>query len=49
MGAAERNVKLVQEFVMASHDENLRQDLFLAVAQKRKGQPRRNASKRKRK
>ena len=38
--AAERNVKLIQDFVDGSHDEELRQDLLLAVDQKRKaGRP----------
>lgn len=38
--AAERNVKLMQDFIAGSNDENLRQDLFLAVEQKRKsGRP----------
>ena len=36
--AAERNVKLIQEFVDGSHDEELRQDLLLAVDQKRKAE-----------
>lgn len=35
--AAERNVKLVQDFIAGSQDEELRQDLFLAMEQKRKG------------
>ena len=35
--AAERNVKLIQDFVSGSHDEALRQDLLLAVEVKRKG------------
>jgi hypothetical protein len=34
--AAERNVKLIQDFVNSSHDESLRQDLLLAVDIKRK-------------
>ena len=38
--AAERNVKLIQDFVDGSHDEELRQYLLLAVEQKRKaGRP----------
>lgn len=46
--AAERNVKLVQEFVTASHDENLKQALLLAVDVKRKGgRPKENQTKRK--
>jgi hypothetical protein len=34
--AAERNVKLLQDFINMSHDEGLRQDLLLAVELKRK-------------
>ena len=34
--AAERNVKLIQDFVDSSTDEELRQDLLLAVGMKRK-------------
>ena len=46
--AAERNVKLVQDFVTASHDETLRQDLLLALDLKRKGgRPKGKQSKRK--
>ena len=35
--SAERNVKLVQDFIDAYHTENMKQDLFIAVAAKRKG------------
>ena len=44
--SAERNVKLIQDFVAGSHDEELRQDLLLAVEQKRKaGRPQGSESK----
>ena len=35
---AERNIQLVQKFIAGSYDENLRQDLFLAVESKRKSE-----------
>ena len=35
--SAERNVKLVQDFIDAYHTESMKQDLFIAVAAKRKG------------
>ena len=35
--SAERNVKLVQNFIDAYHTESMKQDLFIAVAAKRKG------------
>ena len=35
--SAERNVKLVQDFIDTFHTESMKQDLFLAVAAKRKG------------
>ena len=34
--SAERNVKLIQDFINSSHNEDLRQDLLLAVESKRK-------------
>lgn len=34
--AAERNIKLLQDFIADSTDENLRQDLFLAIEESRK-------------
>ena len=34
--SAERNVKLIQDFVNSSNDEKIRQDLLLAVEIKRK-------------
>ena len=46
--AAERNVKLIQDFVDSSTDEELRQDLLLAVGMKRKaGRPKGTTKKRK--
>ena len=44
---AERNVKLIQDFVSGTHDEQLRQDLLLAVEKKRKGGPFRGSAKKK--
>ena len=35
--SAERNVKLVQDFIDAYHTESMKQDLSIAVAAKRKG------------
>ena len=47
--AAERNVKLIQDFVGTSCDESLRQDILLAVESKRKaGRPHGTVKKRKR-
>ena len=41
--AAERNVKLVQDFIAGSHDKDLRQGLVIAVDHKSKGdQPKGN-------
>ena len=34
--SAERNVKLIQDFINSSHDESLGQDLLLALDTKRK-------------
>ena len=34
--SAERNVKLIQDFINSSHDESLRQDLLLALETERK-------------
>ena len=36
--AAERNIKLIQDFIACSHDEKLRQDLLLAIEHKRKSE-----------
>ena len=33
--SAERNVKLLQDFIRFSNDEELRQDLFLSIEYKR--------------
>ena len=35
--AAERNVKLIQDLISGSQDEELQQDLLLAVEKKRNG------------
>ena len=35
--SAERNVKLVQDFIDEYHTESMKQDLFIAVVAKRKG------------
>jgi hypothetical protein len=43
--AAERNVKLIQDFINSSHDESLRKDLLLAVEFKRKSDAVNKASK----
>ena len=43
--SAERNVKLIQDFINSSHDESLRQDLLLAVEAKRKSDAVKKASK----
>jgi hypothetical protein len=43
--AAERNVKLIQDFINSSHDESLRQDLLLTVEFKRKSDAVNKASK----
>ena len=45
--AAERNVKMIQDFINSSHDESLRQDLLLAVETKRKSDAVTKASKKK--
>ena len=45
--SAERNIRLIQDFVLSCHDEELRQDLLLAVDLKRKGRARGSVSKKK--
>ena len=45
--SAERNVKLIQDFINSSHDEDLRQDLLLAVESKRKSDAKRVLKKKK--
>ena len=37
--AGERTVKLIQDFINSSTDENLRKDMILAIEMKRKGHP----------
>ena len=44
---AERKVKLIQDFVSGSHDEQLRQDLLLAVERKMKDGPFKGSAKKK--
>jgi hypothetical protein len=43
--AAERNVKLIQDFINSSHDESLRQNLLLTVEFKRNSDAVNKASK----
>ena len=45
--AAERNVKMIQDFINSSHDESLRQNLLLSVETKRKSDAVTKASKKK--
>lgn len=43
--SAERNVKLIQDFVNTYHKEDTRQDLLIAVEKKRKERTKSNQSK----